>query len=488
MRTSEIVGPIERFAIFSCATVIVVAGGCGGMPAPRLPNESTAPIDHDRFELLVRLVHISDAQIMDEQSPGRLTIFAALSRSAWRPHEAYSVQLLDGMIRTINKMHVAQHPIDFVIHTGDAVDNVQRNELDWFISTFDGGTINPLTGPDDRDPSEIPQRLLDPHAPFDAQGLYRRGVHGISDTILWYSVPGNHDRFASGTFPIVSNAEAIRVAPMPLDLRLGLDIPLQLDPTASVAWAPISPANPGPPSNASLPTSVVPNPNRRFFTAREFVQAHLDSTSEPPGHGFDASTPDQTWYSVSPRPGLRLITLNSATPLLETPQRIRTEGAISAAQLVFLRRELDAADDAGECVIVATHHPSGAIEPVYGSALTPRSFRRLLNQHKSVALHLAGHWHYNDVIDRGGYVEIVTSSIIDLPQQGRVIEIWRKNREPASPDSAPTDATGSIELRYRLFSHLDEITPPPGDEHIALFDDPLMPLRRMAAQLAGVTD
>ncbi|MCH7597256.1 MAG: hypothetical protein IID35_11960, partial [Planctomycetes bacterium] len=87
-----------------------------------------------------------------------------------------------------------------------------------------------------------------------------------------------------------------------------------------------------------------------------------------------------------------------------------------------------------------------------------------------------------------GYVEIVTGSIIDLPQQGRVIEIWRKNREPASPDSAPTDATGSIELRYRLFSHLDEITPPPGDEHIALFDDPLMPLRRMAAQLAGVTD
>ncbi len=65
-----------------------------------------------------------------------------------------------------------------------------------------------------------------------------------------------------------------------------------------------------------------------------------------------------------------------------------------------------------------------------------------------------------------------TESIIDAPQQGRIVEIWRNGDE--------------VELRYRFFSHLDEIESP-DDSHPEIFDDPLMPMRHVAAEAAGVT-
>lgn len=460
------------------AVMLLLCVGCGSTPAVILPNESTEPVDIQRFELVARFVHLSDSQIVDEESPGRLTAFAALSGSAWRPQEAYSTQLLDGMIRTVNKMHVARLPIDFVLFTGDATDNAQHNELRWFLTAFDGGLIDPLTGPDDRAPEDRPDPLLDPHQPFTAQGLYRHGVHGDRPTITWYVVFGNHDHFAGGVFPIVTGLLGQRTAPLPLQNRIGLFLPLDLNPVGWIAWAPITPAHPGPPPELNFPMTVPANPMRRFITDGEFVRAHLESTTDPPGHGFDPEHRQRTWYSVSPVPGLRLIGLNSATPLLERPTQVYADGAISLPQLRFLRRELERSQGRREIVIVATHHPSGALQPAYGSAFTPLSFRDLLNKFSCVKLHLAGHWHRHVVIDRGGYLEIVTGSVIDAPQQGRIVEIWRTRED---------DQDGAVIMRYWTFSHLDEIRAP-DDSHGELFDDPLLPMRRQAAALAGIEE
>jgi 3',5'-cyclic AMP phosphodiesterase CpdA len=376
-------------------------------------------------------------------------------------------------------MHVARHPIDLVIVTGDATDNAQLNELDWFITILDGGRVDPLSGPDDRDPGSLPDLLLDPHQPFYAQGLYRNGVHGDARTIDWYSLAGNHDRFAVGVFPIVNDFSGRRVSLLPLQERIGLFFPVDLDPTGSLSWAPITPGNPGPPPSLSLPIMIQANPERRYFTDREFVEAHLRSVSEPPGHGFDADHPERTWYSVSPRAGLRLIGLNSATPHIEVPTLPYSEGAISVTQVRFLERELERAQEAGEWVIVATHHPSDALEPALGTAVTAGAFRQTLNAYPCVKLHLAGHWHENVVFDRGGYREIVTGSAFDRPQLGRVVELWRQIDAQIS-EPVPED----IVMRYWHFSHLDEIAPP--DESFAdLFDDPLLPMRRDAAELAA---
>ncbi|MCH8252352.1 MAG: metallophosphoesterase [Planctomycetes bacterium] len=456
-------------AVAVLATGALLPFGCGGLPGVPLANESTIPVDTDRFELVARFVHISDAQIVDEESPGRLTAAAAFATTAWRPHEAYATQLLDGMIRAINKQHVAVHTIDFVVHTGDALDNAQLNELEWFVSVFDGGTIDPSSGGDDRSSDELPDASMDPHHPFEAQGLYRRGVHGDEPTIPWYSVFGNHDRFAAGVFPIVSNLFGSRRAPLPLGNRIGLFLPVNLDPTGSLSWGPITPANPGPPPLINFPTLVSPNAARRFITDRDFVNAHVASVGEPKGHGFDPRRPDRTWYTAVPVAGVRLITLNTSDPAKTKPGLVYSEGAVSLAQLFFLAGELKSAEERGEIVIVATHHPSDTFAGTYGSALMPNTFREALRRSPNVKLHIAGHSHRNAVTDRGGYVEVETCSILDAPQQGRVIEIWRDGAD--------------VELRYWMFSHLDDFDPPT-EKRSPLFDDPLRPMREVAAGLA----
>ena len=433
-------------------------------------SERTDPVDEDRFALVARLVHISDAQLVDEESPARLTTFADLVPTAWRPHEAYSCQLFDGIIRTINKLHVARDRIDFVVHTGDAADNAQHNELDWFFTILEGGVVDPLTGVDDREPNARPDLLLDPHAPFVAQGLYRADVHGSSETIPWYNVGGNHDRFAQGVFPIVADLFGRRTSPLPLRDRIGLFLPLNLDPIGWLSWAPVTPASPGPPTELGLPTLIDANPERRYLDDDEFVAMHLESGSEPAGHGFDAAYPQRTWYSVSPAPGLRLIGLNSATPFEERPTYVYSEGAINLTQMFFLADELRLATDRRETVIVATHHPSDALQLALGSSVSGDTFRSLLGRFDCVALHLAGHSHRNAVTERAGYLEIETGSTLDFPQQGRILEIWR--------------AGGDIELRYSLFSHLDSIEPATEADE-ALFEDPLMPMRRIANELAA---
>lgn len=449
--------------------MLLGVGACGAVPGTPLPEESTAPIDATRFQLVTRFAHISDAQVVDEESPARFTAFAGVSLSAWRPYEAYSTQLLDGAIRAINKLHATGLAIDFVVHTGDAIDNSQRNELGWFLTCMNGGRVDPRSGPDDRAPAARPDPLLDPHHPFDAQGLYRQGMHGALPTIGWYSLVGNHDHFAVGVLPIVTQFNGTRVSPVPLQPRLGLFLPTTLDPTGSVAWGAITPARPGPP-NTSIPTTIQPNAARAYLTNREFVEAHVRSGGEPMGHGFDAAHPERTWYSVTPVPGLRLIGLDSASPIIEQPTLAYVEGAISLDQAGFLRNELRRAAAADEMVIVATHHPSGSLLATLGTAFTTDTLVALLNRHPSVRLHLAGHWHTHAVINRGGYAEMVTASLLDAPQQGRIVEIWRDGDE--------------VELRYRFFSHLDDVQPP-DDAPAELFADPLLPLRRRAAELAG---
>ncbi|MBI4716680.1 MAG: metallophosphoesterase [Planctomycetes bacterium] len=448
-------------------------GGCGAIPGVPLPPEATGPLDTSRFALLARFAHISDAQIVDEESPGRLAAFADLTLSAWRPYEAYSTQLFDGMIRTVNKWHVARQRIDFLIHTGDALDNVQYNELQWFFTCLDGGRIDPRSGPDDRRPEDIPEPQLDPHHPFDAQGLYRRGVHGDLPTIAWYGVMGNHDHFAVGILPIVTPLSGHRISPLPIPTRIGLFLPLALDPVGTTAWGRITPAHPGPPPDVNLPASVPSHPDRRYITNDEFVAAHQASTGEPPGHGF-GTVGTRTWYSVPLRPGLRLIALNTATPFPETPAHNYSEGALSLAQLLFLRQELAAADERGDIVIVATHHPSESLDATLGTAATPAALIATLKAHPCVKLHVAGHWHRHAVVDRGGYVEMVTGSILDPPQQGRIVELWRDAH------------TGEVELRYRFFSHIEEFVPPDGPAAV-LFDDPLFALRQAAAGLTAAT-
>lgn len=430
-----------------------------------LPPDERTPTEPAGLTLVARVVHISDSHLVDALSPARFAGAHTFHESAWRAWEGCSTQLLDGVIRAANRIHASGTSIDLILHTGDACDNAQSNELGWFVSVMDGRPVDPLSGPDDRPPDARPDVTLDPYASFQPQGLYRNGVHGDRPSIPWYVVPGNHDCHAIGIFPFVTAPDGRRIAPLPLSIRPGILLPAVFDPTGSWAHGSVTPANPGPPSLLGLPMYVAPNAGRAYFSKREFVRALFSTSTEPAGHGFADAEDGPTWYSVSPAPGLRLIGLDTNDLPFACPEFPYSEGCVAEAQRDFLRGELEAAQARGELIVVASHHPSYALVPSYGSALGPDDLRELLNAFPGVVLHLAGHSHANRVAIRGGYLEIETCSTLDPPQEGRVIEVWRDI------------ADGSVEIGYRMFSHDDDIGPPWGE-------DPLRALRTWARAVA----
>ena len=232
---------------------------------------------------------------------------------------------------------------------------------------------------------------------FQAQGLYREGVHGELPSIPWYIVFGNHDVHSIGVFPIFDMFGGARIAPLPLSLRPGLVLPVRLDPLGSTGYAKVTPADPGPPAVLGLPQSVTPNAERAFFDRREFMRAMFASASGPAGHGFVDPEQGPSWYSASPVEGVRLIGLDTNDRPVVLPELLYWQGAVSRRQFDFLRDELGRAEEFGEIVIVTSHHPSGSIEPVSGSEVSPEEFRALLNEHANVLMHLAGHSHRNHV-------------------------------------------------------------------------------------------
>ena len=443
---------------------LLLPGGCSPEADALLPNRQRPAGDTEGQTLLARFVHVSDTHVVDTLSPARFAGAQMFTRSAWRPYEAYSMQIVDGIVRAVNRMHAGGRTIDFVLHTGDACDNAQTNELAWLLTLLDGGIVNPLSGPDDRAVDLRPPLDHDPYAVFAAQGLYRAGRDGDADSIPWYAVFGNHDVYAIGVLPIFEDHAGHRTAPLPLDTRRGLLLPVRLDPVGSAANGRVTPAYPGPPDLFSAPAYVAPNPRRAYFDQREYVAALRATRSGPRGHGFsDVDGP--TWYSVSPVPGVRLIGLDTTDRASQAPGYFYQDGALSRAQLEFLRAELEGATQRGETVIVASHHPSATLLPVVGSEVTPDELREVLNAYPAVVVHQAGHSHRNRVTDRGGYVEIETCSTLDPPQEARVVELWRD------------DADGGITVAYDVFSHLDETWPPLGA-------DPLRALRAWAHKIA----
>jgi 3',5'-cyclic AMP phosphodiesterase CpdA len=458
-----------RWSLLVVALTAVLLGQ-GGCPrpadlAPLLPAEASGGLDLAGFALVARIAQVTDTHVVDTLSPARFAGLHAITLSAWRPYEAYAMQLLDGDIRMVNRIHASGRRIDFLLHTGDACDNAQGNELGWVLTIMDGGEINPLSGPDDRPVDQRPDPALDPYAPFQAQGLYQTGRHGDLPSIPWYALVGNHEVYAIGVLPIFESKTGHRTAPLPLDARPGWLLPVRFDPVGSLAYGNCTPAHPGPPALFEAPRYVVPNPARAYFSKPEYQQALTTTVTGPPGHGVGDSGDGPTWYSVSPVAGLRLIGLDTTDRTEKLPGHFYDGGAMSQTQLAFLQGELDAAAARGEIVLVATHHPSDALDPSAGSEVTPEQFRAVLSACPSVVAHVCGHSHRNRVTDRGTYIEIETCSTLDLPQEGRLIEIWHR----ATDDR--------MAVAYETFSQFDDTLP-------ALGDDPLRALREQAHAIA----
>lgn len=417
---------------------------------------------------ILRFLHLTDAQIADVQSPARVEFLdrhadrRALAHllPAHRPHESLQVHALEAMIRTARDLPqspVTGAPVALAVSTGDVIDNQQWNELVWFLAVMGGGSVAADSGGPEfegvqshawGDPAywhpdgsadayaerwgfpSYPGLLEDAGRAFDAAGL----------DLPWIACFGNHEALLQGTSLPTSAVRGIATgdrkavaAPPGLDLEANVDR-FVFEPEAFL----------------SGPSRIVtPDPARRLFSRREFVEAHLRAPGTPRGHGFTpGNLQDGTAYYVHDEgPDVRFVVLDTANP------GGFYEGSIGARQAEWLERRLAevhhrylAADgrrvetsNADRLVVVCSHHGLDTLtndlalaDPDGGDDL-PRllgsQVRAILHRFPNVVLWLSGHTHEHHAIPRPGpdggpgFWEVSTGAIADWPVQARVVEL-----------------------------------------------------------------
>ncbi|MEP6751226.1 MAG: TIGR03767 family metallophosphoesterase [Candidatus Dormiibacterota bacterium] len=417
---------------------------------------------------------ITDLHMTDVDSPVR---FEFINREyadprfremlpMFRAQEALNAHAIDAMVRTINAITVGpltRRPLELVVMTGDAVDNVQGNELAAVLAILDGGLVQPNSGgrayegvqstswpndffwkPDGAPDEDMYQRELGfPQMP----GLLERALHpfqaeGLS--LPWIGCHGNHEEVCQGVGIVNRMLAGAYVGPRkPLRLPDGIDFENIVEQFVQRPEVFMS----GP------YVDVTPDRERRRFVLGDFINAHLQSRNQPAGHGFTLENLQEgSAYYVHDTPKVRFITLDTACP------GGGAEGCITAGQLHWLERRLEevhssfrsrdgtsvTSGNEDRLVVILSHHPyatltnprshpssgrSGREDPAAVHADPNRLLETLL-RFGNVVLWLNGHIHANHIQahqdeghDGGGFWEVTTSSIVDWPCQGRVVEL-----------------------------------------------------------------
>jgi hypothetical protein len=103
------------------------------------------------------------------------------------------------------------------------------------------------------------------------------------------------------------------------------------------------------------------------------------------------------------------------------------EGSLDLEQWQWLQDQLHAADREQRYVVLASHHPLRHLVNDHGSGrrILAAEFAAALEGHPSVVLWLNGHSHGTTVVAHPGWWEVTAPSLIDWPQQGRIVELIR---------------------------------------------------------------
>ncbi len=366
---------------------------------------------------LARVAHLTDAHVLDAQSPARVTFLDRLGApyaSTFRPQEALTAAVLAGAVRAVNAFGPQA-----VIQGGDLIDNAQSDELAQALRVLGGGRVGPASGAGgyvgvqsaanadpfyyrpDVDAPRHPGLLAAAQAPFASPGL----------RVPWYPVAGDHDLLVAGVLPPTPATRAIALGDravwaLPRHLRVPRGF------SASVGQSPDGLANPAIINRLigellhQSSVSVPADPARRQLDVGEA----LDRLRSGSGRGGGSGPLLDYAFDVSRR--VRLIVLDL----------VRRDGGsgglVHPGQPAWLSGQLRAAGD--RWVLVFSHQPLDTSEG--GPQLLA-----LLDRHPRMLAALWGHTHRNRIVARpapnGGYWLIATASLIDFPQQARALRV-----------------------------------------------------------------
>jgi 3',5'-cyclic AMP phosphodiesterase CpdA len=365
---------------------------------------------------LATLGHLTDAHVMDAESPARVPFLSQLGQpfnSTFRPQEALTAQVMDGAVRAIDALHP-----DAVIQGGDLIDNAQENELIRGLALLAGGRVDPGSGGSryhgvqearDADPFYYRPDIDAPRYPGLLAAATRR-FHAPGLKAPWYPVLGDHDLLVQGILAPTSLTDRLaRGSRAVWRLPTGLKAPAGAEELASAA--PDGLPDPGAfePLIRQLltaPSVEVPaDPSRRELSAATVTAQLREAASLPRG----GSLLD---YTFDLGDNLRVIVLDLVR------REGGSDGLVHSGQRDWLTRQLARAGN--RWVLVVTHQP--LTNSVGGSAVLS-----LLDRHPRVAAVLSGHTHKNRIEARkgpgGGYWLISTASLIDYPQQARALRL-----------------------------------------------------------------
>jgi metallophosphoesterase (TIGR03767 family) len=422
---------------------------------------------------LACLVHVTDLQLADVQSPARfefLNRYFADPRYAriipvQRPQEALTAHAIDATLRTINGVTgpVTGLAPQLVVTTGDAIDNAQWNELEAFLALFDGGKVafgrpkdaaapsyegvQSVHWPDDifwkpdgdghDGPDIFRAEFGFPHHP----GLLELAMREFSASGLkagWLSCFGNHEALNQGVGVATEGLAAaltggVKPVALPDDFDHDLALELFTERPEIFLTGPVRP--------------VTPHQGRRAISRGEFVAAHFRPGARPTGHGFtERNRLDGTAYYAHDTPAVRLIALDTtclaggADGCLAADQADWLESALAEVHSSYLgqdRRRVTTGND-DRLVIIFSHHGIDTLTnsrlahsgPEGVPLLSRDQVLALLHRFDNVVLWLDGHTHTNAVRPRRdpdrpgrGFWEVTTCAVADWPCQTRVVEL-----------------------------------------------------------------
>jgi metallophosphoesterase (TIGR03767 family) len=418
---------------------------------------------------LLCLVHITDLQLADVQSPTRFEFLNARFADpryaeivpVQRPQEALTAHAVDATVRTLGAVQgpVSGLPLQLAVTTGDAIDNAQWNELQAFLALFDGGLVSPDSGGPDYEgvqsvdwpgdifwrpdgpgpggPDFFRREYGFPHYP----GLLRRALREFSAVglgIPWLSCFGNHEALNQGVgtqTPGLAGALAGDRKPTALPADFDHDLALELFTEHPEAFM------------AGPYRQVTPDPFRRPISRRDFVDAHLRAGSRPFGHGFgERNRLDGTAYYVYDTPAARFITLDTnclaggAAGCLDRQQARWLSTRLSEVHSAYRGPDGNEVRTGHEdrLVILLSHHGTDTLNNTRGAhpgpsgepSLGAADVLALLHRFPNIILWLNGHTHTNTVRPRRdpadparGFWEVTTCAVVDWPCQTRVVEL-----------------------------------------------------------------